>query len=210
MVHPGRGFPGDNNKLPGLSGEEKTFWSRFQLAPDAVIFYAESHKDIIHPVVLEGVGRVLNFDAHHDAGYHRPKNEKVSCENWIQHLPRGTAAEVIYPYWKFYAKRVERTPLKRVPRIIDDRKPCETVIDRIFLCRSGAWVPGWLDDEFDTFLQSCPAGSKIQVAPLVERKWDDKPARKMRATFDEMIAEMNAKGIGPFKEQISISVEAVK
>src|SRR5574340_1024527 len=56
-------------ELPGLSGEQEDFWERFRFAPDAELFWAESHSAAGLHEVEQRVTHVWNYDAHHDAWY---------------------------------------------------------------------------------------------------------------------------------------------
>lgn len=170
-------------ELPATSGEEKDFWNRFHFKQDATLFYAESHSLILQ--VIKNTTHILNFDAHHDAGYSNgKKKQEQGCDNWVLYLPHKNTVRVIYPSWKFYAFKAEPATQGKVKRIIDDGKPIPDEVDTVFVCRSGAWVPGWLDDDFDNFLDNCPVRRHIQVGKLVERKWDDNDARQMSKSIE--------------------------
>lgn len=150
--------------LPGTTGEEVTFWDRFQgrFAADCPVIVAESHASIIHQLArAEFLGkpytRVWNFDAHHDMGYGDGNlsalrvNTKWSCDNWGDYaVIAGAEVLLEYPHWR------EPEPKPRLPLQVTSGKTPSRV-DAVFICRSGAWSPPWLDEKFVEFVRSCPA-----------------------------------------------------
>jgi len=157
------GFLRYNLPLPQTTGEDLAFWDNFQFSRGAILYYAESHSFIVDPTVRRGVTEIWSFDAHQDAGYGRELSlSRVTCEDWLAHYhDLGiTNLHVRYPLW-------QKQALENEPPIPIDQKfvgPGETsnlIFDRIFICRSGAWVPSWLDGKFDNFVRACPVGKKI-------------------------------------------------
>lgn len=162
------GFRHYGIELPTTSGEELTFWNRFTFSDDCELYVGESHKGAIRPEIAEGIYEVWNYDAHHDCGYHKDalknakRDQRVACEDWllgytITNSLDSADIHVRYPQWRSYAMEDEPTPpLKGVDRQVDDGEPLDIVFDRIFVARSGAWVPPWLDDAWEKFVQDCP------------------------------------------------------
>lgn len=186
-----------NDKLPGTSGEEKSFWNCFKFNEQATLFYSESHKDILHPLIRPYTKNILNFDAHHDAGYDHPigKPSAVRCDNWAEFLVRkGSNIRVIYPAWKPHAFDCEPTSQVEIERVVDDGGNCEQQVDAIFVCRSGAWTPSWLDDDFDDFIKSCPLSKQVQVGQLIERSWDESAAREVANKIGQLCEISPKKG----------------
>ena len=166
-----RGLP-----LPTTTGEENSFWNRFQFAPNCWMFFAESHSCVGLVEVEEGIKRVVNFDAHHDCGY-KPLGEelktltkgRIAADNWgLFYKLTNRKVEVIYPKWKTWAFESETPPASPVPRKFDNGRHLP-VFDRIFVCRSGAWVPPWCDGSYRQFLAACPVAAKTHLGPLVCR-----------------------------------------
>jgi hypothetical protein len=158
-----RGLP-----LPEARGWEG-FWDRFAFAPDAVLYYADSNALAFHERVRQGVEEVVLFDAHHDAGY-RPLGTEPACDDWMVYYHRlGARLKVFYPPWRDPAQEPEpRVPLRRE---VDPGGRVEGVFHRVFLCRSGAWVPPWVDPAFFAFLESAPL-PKEALEPLAPRPLD--------------------------------------
>ena len=162
------GFTHYGLPLPTTTGEEATFWSRFRFSEDAELYVAESHKAAISPVVAEGITEVWNYDAHHDAGYDKAalltvmNDQRVSCQDWLLGYKvtnglTGKNMHVRYPKWRAYALKEEPTPpLKGIDRAVDDGEPVDTIFDRVFIARSGAWTPPWVDEQFQELVASCP------------------------------------------------------
>ncbi len=157
-------------ELPKTSGLEREFWSRFRFSPHATMFYAESHSQAADPRVMRNVTEVWSYDAHHDAGYDADKLQDamqrghVTCEDWLAYyVIRGSKASVVYPKWRDYAVEEEIKPVIQVDRVIDNGKSVPVTFDRVFVCRSGAWVPPWVDSEFDAFIKAAPMQRKRQI-----------------------------------------------
>jgi hypothetical protein len=169
-------------ELPMTTGEEKTFWSRFKFSPSAKLYVAESNARAVTPEVAEGVRELWLYDAHHDSGYKirtTPRNKNLKyknysvqqlnalvtagrwhCDDWmIFYYSVGTELHVRYPEWKEWALNVEPyagIPQNFLDRDFDDPEEETPVFDRVFLCRSGAWTPPWVDPAFRQFISDCP------------------------------------------------------
>ena len=148
--------------LPGTSGDEATFWHRFQIDPPARLYFADSHAQAAQAAVRMGVTEVWNFDAHHDCGYEGAWDDPlrcgwVGCANWMcAYALSGASLHVRYPSWRLDAFRREVTPLCPVQLAIDDGCAVPLTFDVVFVARSSAWTPPWLDDHFETFLAAAP------------------------------------------------------
>jgi hypothetical protein len=151
-----------NVPLPTSSGAEERFWSRFTIAASADLYYADSHAQAAQTMVRAGVDEVWSYDAHHDAGYEGAMDDVfrlgwVGCANWLcYYVLRGVDAHVRYPSWRSDALEREVPPLCPLDRAIDDEQPVDLVFERVFVCRSSAWTPPWLDDGFYAFLERAP------------------------------------------------------
>ncbi|GAA2116640.1 hypothetical protein [Streptomyces synnematoformans] len=160
-----RGLP-----LPGCEGW-KGFWDRFSFSPHAWLLYADSNAwaGQLFPSDVGGEGpwdSVHLYDAHHDCGY-KPNNTTfdewktkgaITAENWmLAHYWAGSKLFVHLPPWRESMSRPAEAPLIPVRMEIDDgfQKPALTY-SMVFVCRSGAWVPPWNDDQFDAFIRACP------------------------------------------------------
>jgi hypothetical protein len=157
----------DGQALPGTSGDEAAFWDRFQVDPAARLYFADSHAQAAHAAVRTGVTEVWNFDAHHDCGYEGAWDDPlrlgwVGCANWMSAYALGGAAlRVRYPSWRLDALRREVAPLCPVERTSDDGRAILLTFDVVFVARSGAWTPPWLDERFDAFLAAAPVAQRV-------------------------------------------------
>ncbi|GGM92868.1 hypothetical protein GCM10007092_02560 [Thermus composti] len=119
-----------------------------------MLYYADTNALAFHPKVRQGVEEVVLFDAHHDAGY-RPLGEEPACDDWMVFYHRlGARLRVYYPPWR--DPSLEPEPRVPVARALDPGGRVEGVFHRVFLCRSGAWVPPWADGDFFAFLGEAP------------------------------------------------------
>lgn len=104
---------------------------------------------------------LIHIDAHHDFGYHL---DELNCDNWVQHLVgHGSVRRItlIYPKWRLvehgeWNKCVDGKISKwrksgieiNVVHGLAENMPTDMVFRKTFICRSGAWVPPWLDTHF--------------------------------------------------------------
>jgi hypothetical protein len=160
-----RGLP-----LPRCAGYE-TFWQRFtHLSRTAPLWIADSNAyagTLGRGVDDAGWQQVWLYDAHHDAGYGQSydtfrRRHSFSAEDWTYALYQtGAAIHVRYPPWKRAAAEEGRdTPLIPVDLRVDPGGPVHRRFDGVFVCRSGAWVPAWCDDQWDEFLTACPISAE--------------------------------------------------
>jgi hypothetical protein len=184
--------------LPGTTGEQHKFWQQFDISPDADIFVAESNSAAINPEVTGGYGftdvtEVWLYDAHHDCGYGIGKDPEdivdeglYECGNWMLfYWGNDARLYVRYPQWSEWKTREDRMQLPR--REVNRQTASPTngpkgQIDRVFICRSGAWVPPWVDDEFVQFVHACPGGDLFGVNddvydPMTPRPFDIEEAQ---------------------------------
>jgi len=159
--------------LPGTSGDEQAFWDRLRLDPSARLYFADSHAQAAHAAVRDNVTEVWNFDAHHDCGYEGSWDDPlrlgwVACANWMcAYALGGASLHVRYPSWRRDAVRREVAPLCPVERTIDDSRAVPLTFDVVFVARSSAWTPPWLDEHFEAFLAAAPVARRV----CLDRAW---------------------------------------
>lgn len=176
-------------ELPGLSGEEWPFWGHFNFHPDARLFVADSHALASNAEVLDGIAEIWSFDAHPDMRQPNGPEEFrnlsrgiVDCGNWLTYAWGVIGADarrvhirlpgwITKPGWKMDG-------LSRLADIQPAALGTEAMptFDRVFVCRSGAWTPTWLDDEFVHFVNQAelPVSTfDIDLAdPMTPRDFD--------------------------------------
>lgn len=156
-------------QIPETSGEEAGFWGRFTFSLESSLFTAEFHCFAAHPEVMADVSEVWNFDAHHDAGYESAPDGKHDDGSWLMAYGHDVEKHVRYPSWKQGVFEEEPTTLIEVDRQFDDGGQMERSLDRVFICRSGKWVPPWIDDAYREFVASCPV-ALVRSWPLIPRE----------------------------------------
>lgn len=178
--------------LPGTSGEEQGFWDHFRFSDDARLYVSDSNcYSGIAPIWSSDVKRVVLCDAHHDSGYNGSAKRltvrgEVTCDNWMARYRRKKRF-VVYPDW--HDTNRDGTPEIEVPRLEwSDFDAASVEFDRVHVCRSGAWVPPWLDEQFLDFVDRFPS-----PAPAA---WLDQPEnpqaydiRAWREDAERMLAE---------------------
>lgn len=157
------GFIINKHPLPGLTGLETSFWRRFRFTKGCRVYVADSHSQIYDRRVRSRVRSVVSYDAHCDAGYGMTRDEffdrgQVECDTWtFAYELQGIPTRVLLPEWRRDSQ--EHTgpmSLGNPERLIDDGRDDPEPFGRVFICRSGAWLPSWLDGKFDNFVRECP------------------------------------------------------
>lgn len=172
--------------LPRVNDEWQHFWQRFTFSPRCRLYYGESHARAVSIPLERSVREVWNYDAHHDCGYSQEDLYRSAgkgewdCATWgFLYLYTGRRIHVRYPRWKGDAARIDTLPEgypfeHRLDRQLD--RPTDSdlgalangpalPIDAVYVCRSGAWVPPWCDDEFEQFLARCPLTPRRCLEP---------------------------------------------
>jgi hypothetical protein len=174
-------FVAQKRDLPTTSGEESSFWDRFRFGQAPVLFYADSHSRIYKPEVSHKVREIWNFDAHHDA-YESVsdviEHRTVSAQNWATAF-RMSNIEIwtYYPQWAGWM--MQDKPHVEVHPQVDPGHHFRRKFDKVFVCRSGAWTPSWVEDKFWQFIESCPIATKVKLDGMTPRKFDPAQARRI-------------------------------
>jgi len=127
------------------------------------------------PQFYSGQDMVINFDAHHDCGYHPRsqlrewvKHGNTEAGSWLWRLlnkyPK-LQAQVMYPRWKGWADYEGRDFTDMLEDNMWDRLTFDVVEDNmdwseyhgahvtgVYIARSGAWTPPWTDEDFVQFV----------------------------------------------------------
>ncbi|WP_146051033.1 hypothetical protein [Streptomyces noursei] len=187
------------------------FWGRFTFTSDnPPLFYADSNlyagrltptHYALFDLNATAWHEIHLFDAHHDSGYpheHGPatfeewsERGEYSCEDWmLVHHDQGSQLTLTYPAWR--SDGDSHPPMVPLRTTVDDGSDVTTQFDAVFLCRSGAWVPSWCDDQFTALLHAFPG--RTQLFPGSE--WnhprpDPLPAaRRMAGVFADARARL--------------------
>lgn len=189
FVWPSRayGFQKSKLELPTVD-VPPNFWDRFKLHPDAVLYTADSnaYAGLLYDQNGDPFTDVWLFDAHHDLYKLKTEAEVAkwhmkgdfTCENWMfKHLVRGSQLHWRYPQWhQLGPSHAEDVPdFVRLDAAYDDGKPMDVEFDTAFVCRSGAWVPPWCDEQFIDFIDSAPTMDVEQMddAELIREGWQE-------------------------------------
>lgn len=207
------------------------FWDRFTFtSASPPMFYADSnvyagrltpaHYGLFDCRVTTWQ-EVHLFDAHHDSGYPQEDGPQdfeqwwargtASCEDWmLTHHARGTRLAHTYPAWR--PDPNEPAPMVPVLTAVDDRTRVPDTFDAVFLCRSGAWVPSWCDDQFTELLKAFPGESWLfpagdwthprpDVVPAARRMIALRAALRERAAGADVPPKTPAHLAGPAPRQ---------
>lgn len=193
--------------LPRADDEAlRTFWQRFRFGRHTRMFMADSNMYAAHERVRRGVDQVWLFDAHHDSGYSIDAVERllttsrVDCSNWmLVYASLDAELHMRYPAWRHYALDDpdfgrEGTPQIPLDRQVDDGSAPDVVFDRVFVCKSPAWVPSWCDDQWLDFIAAAPFRQKETMGGMKPRRHFDladaerhaQEERDLRATTGDL------------------------
>jgi len=118
---------------------------------------------------------IINFDSHHDM--YLIKEKYISCENWaVESLKRRKKLQYIWvrPAWVKEADGIPKDFIDRVKSChldeLEHLLPESYDMTISHACRSGSWMPPWLDDKFDEFLKLTKA--------ILTMDQDDPPAKR--------------------------------
>jgi hypothetical protein len=215
------------------------FWTELQglgydFSETAFYFVADSHA-AAGPLFVEIARRgdgpadlIINFDAHHDLGYHgfehtyeMVKQGRCACDTWLCFLlceyPE-LQARIVMPDWmRDDVTAQKRSVHKNLPRSMWPRvkvgafttpsgrvsqvvrKPGEQLdVQAVFVCRSSSWVPPWHDEEFVAFVED---GEDVVNLAVIEpfAGHDLLPPLEVREFSWKAVEQMN--------EQISAMME---
>lgn len=184
------GFP-----LPQVTppdGGWAAFWDRFTFADDALATFADSNShagQITARSGFRGFASIHLFDAHHDSGYHVTSVEEFldqsqyTCEDWMlyQQLKGCHDLTVHYPQWKPNGLKEKVAKGSLTKQVIDDLAPLDTVFTDVFICRSGAWVPPWCDQDFLDFIAACPLTATQIDTEVIPREFNTTSAAGVAA-----------------------------
>lgn len=171
----------DIQKSYQLSSEAGTFWEKikkhFQFEKDIKACISDSHALSYSIAEKNGCNCVYLFDAHSDLGYGglSSLDFELNCANWLGKLLKDKQIEeahIIYsPYTTEEPKCFEL--MNNVFNIsyqnINDLGTSNEV-SAIHICRSGAWTPSWMDENFNQFVDA--SGISYEITDCPQRKWE--------------------------------------
>lgn len=189
-------------------------FKRFHVSRNSGI--ADSHKlafDFFRNSRVAPPDVLLNIDAHHDAF----EGEGLNCGTWIPRLLEYWYTNKTPRVWQVYPKWKD-VDIDGPPHMTFDfinrwaafeefigvlREKNETLqIRRIFLCRSGAWVPPHFENEFVDLARRIVAMSK--TAPMLESILKRHPTTSVEAE------QMRADAAERWKASGQIQIETSK
>lgn len=177
--------------LPHVNDEWKTFAQRFKFEDNGMLVYADSNRvaAFVAPDDRTTFESVWLYDAHHDCGYgFRSYNEwlrkfnkdgpnGVECEDWmLVHYRNGARLHYRSPAW--HEAYAEEPP--KIPRQVTldhaaagTREPEDITFAGVVVCRSGAWVPPWCDDDYFAFLDTFTGLRRHSMDNVTKREWGE-------------------------------------
>ena len=85
----------------------------------------------------------------------------------------------------------EHRPVVPIDRAVDDGTAPPVVFDRVFLCKSPAWVPSWCDRDWAAFLDAAPFRRKINLdGSKLLREFDLDAARRVADMMRDTMAQL--------------------
>lgn len=150
------------------------WWSRFRFAPGTELLLCDSNAhagNLTADAVGGKLGQVWLFDAHHDCGYKATPHQSLqswrrhsgtlNCEDWMIDLAGdGAELHMRYPQWRARGMEMEPEPAIPMDRAVDDLASLPVRFHAVLMCRSGAWVPPWCDDDFTQLAEEFPGRTR--------------------------------------------------
>ncbi len=175
----GKDIVKDVHTGPELNG----FWGKikryFRFSKFIKVYVSDSHK-LSFPIAKRNeCSRVFLFDAHSDLGYGgiQSLDFELNCGNWLGKLLKDDVVEkanIIYsPY--SYEKKEDFDEINKRFNIqygMWQELYKKATISIVHICRSGAWTPPWLDDDFKEFIKSLKMPFRVIDCPY--RSWNTK------------------------------------
>lgn len=170
------------------------------------LMIADSHADVYYFFKEMQSNVMIHIDAHHDMYDDR---DEITCENWLANLTKIKENMEIYhvvPKWEkewYPSAKSKEDMLERVSSAIrkeikqraiirhvffEDLPKFDSVVEGIFFCRSGAWTPPHLDQEFIDMVKVFVVKtgiipSNIIEHPLVVRNFNENEVKEARKKF---------------------------
>lgn len=136
----------------------------FDISKTKELFLCESHLGIVQSFDNDKIDAdiLISLDAHHDAW----DKKEVDCGSWLNHFMKKKLyrkAIVVYPKWKDKRDDGKKLPKRDDVGIVywHDFPKVNYEVQRIFLCRSGCWVPPHHDADFSTMATILSFNSKM-------------------------------------------------
>lgn len=165
-----------------LSDELDGFWERirrhFSFDNSIKVYVSDSHALSYEIARKHNCKTVYLFDAHADLGYGgiSSLNFEVNCSNWLGKLLKENQAREAYIFYSPYTsekpehfRQINAMFNTRYCGFSDLEGKCVNV-SAVHICRSGAWTPPWLDNDFIRFVDAL--GIPYEITDCPERKWD--------------------------------------
>lgn len=199
------------------NGKEHTFWywlaSRVDLKT-APFFVSDSHCFAYN--LLSGVNRVISFDAHHDCWKNNSKKGEVFCDNWLRAWLEGgkrRKATWVRPDWLDKELLLLDKNMKSRVEVRDFGSIASLGLKGpviVHICRSGCWVPPWLDKAFLGFLMA--SGRSLErMSVMQEGEWNPMAERWSEDDFKQVLAaEENVKRMREEMEYLGSKLAEVK
>lgn len=196
--------------LPVVNDHWTGFWDRFHFSDGAQLYFGESHSWAADQRVVEGVTGLWSYDAHHDCGYRKDDliqamhQGRYECGSWVLcYWPQISDSRawtdpldihIRYPAWKDWKHQENDCMIAGVDRKTDLMGDETPVFDRVFVCRSGAWVPPWCDEDYAQFVGLCPLTDRTDMGPELgwpstPRAWDENQALEHATLVDRLTRE---------------------
>jgi hypothetical protein len=171
-------------------GNEVGFWDTIdQKNIKKPVWVSDSHAYAYS--LLYGVSRVVLFDAHHDC-WKGDGREGVACDNWLRVWLKGSKkrqAVWVQPEWLEDGLYSVPDDLKGRLEVVRWKKGMDLGLEgavTAHVCRSGCWVPPWLDKAFLGFVGAL-AGD-LSPVPMQHGDWDPLNERWSAEDFEKVRA----------------------
>jgi hypothetical protein len=167
--------------LLGLMKAEghRGFWDQLRksFTFDREIFVSESHLEAYN--FVQPFEQIILIDAHHDC-WQKEDPLNITCDSWAYYATHVAKCELIWvhPPWVDPTHMEIPSHVRGQVRTMTMEALCENFechIDKVHVCRSGCWIPPWLDQEFIEFVNSAGFSKTTTVGRFepMKKRWAD-------------------------------------
>ena len=175
---------------PHLFGQMKAeghegFWDRlrasFIFGDEA--FVSESHLEAHN--LIKPFKQVILIDAHHDC-WEKADPLNITCDSWAFYAAKEMKCDIIWVHPSWVDPQTMEVPgsvrgkvrTMTLDALLENFS--EYKIDTVHICRSGCWIPPWLDQEFIDFVRGgFPEATTVGRFEPMKKRWTDTDIKEL-------------------------------
>jgi len=159
------------------------FWDRMRdsFVFGDEVFVSESHLEAHN--FIQPFRQIILIDAHHDC-WEKRQIANITCDSWVYYAVQAAKCDVIWVHPEWIDPEVPSSVRSRVRTMTLDallENFYAHEVGTVHVCRSGCWVPPWLDQEFINFIgEGFSDVTTIGRFNPMKRRWSDADIIELR------------------------------